>query len=67
MPLIINYNRPNENCDRLSNWHGGRFGREGVAIDIIMIEDEERLSDDIKRLYNVVVVEEWPWVVTDIH
>jgi translation initiation factor 4A len=63
--LVINYDLP-RNFEKYIHRIGrsGRFGRKGVAINLVSQEDQSRLRD-IERYYNTVV-EEMPANITDL-
>jgi len=63
--LVINYDLP-RNFEKYIHRIGrsGRFGRKGVAINLISQEDTQRLKD-IERYYNTVV-EEMPAHITEL-
>lgn len=63
--LVINYDLP-RNFEKYIHRIGrsGRFGRKGVAINLISLEDTQRLRD-IERYYNTVV-EEMPAHITEL-
>ncbi|KAI3709682.1 hypothetical protein L2E82_39448 [Cichorium intybus] len=63
--LVINYDLPTQPENYLHRiGRSGRFGRKGVAINFVTLEDEKMLSD-IQKFYNVVV-EELPSNVADL-
>lgn len=51
-------------CDFLRIGRGGRFGRKGVAINMVT-EDDKRTLRDIETFYNTTV-EEMPMNVADL-
>lgn len=51
-------------CDTLRIGRGGRFGRKGVAINMVT-EDDKRTLRDIETFYNTTV-EEMPMNVADL-
>lgn len=51
-------------CDILRIGRGGRFGRKGVAINMVT-EDDKRTLRDIETFYNTTV-EEMPMNVADL-
>jgi len=63
--LVINYDLP-RNFEKYIHRIGrsGRFGRKGVAINLVAYEDQGRLKE-IERYYNTVV-EEMPANITDL-
>jgi len=63
--LVINYDLP-RNFEKYIHRIGrsGRFGRKGVAINLVAYEDQARLKE-IERFYNTVV-EEMPANITDL-
>ncbi|KAL4563809.1 hypothetical protein LXL04_027855 [Taraxacum kok-saghyz] len=63
--LVINYDLPTQPENYLHRiGRSGRFGRKGVAINFVTLDDEKMLSD-IQKFYNVVV-EELPSNVADL-
>jgi translation initiation factor 4A len=63
--LVINYDLP-RNFEKYIHRIGrsGRFGRKGVAINLVAYEDQGRLKE-IERYYNTVV-EEMPANITEL-
>jgi len=63
--LVINYDLP-RNFEKYIHRIGrsGRFGRKGVAINLVAHEDQPRLKE-IERFYNTVV-EEMPANITEL-
>jgi translation initiation factor 4A len=63
--LVINYDLP-RNFEKYIHRIGrsGRFGRKGVAINLVAHEDQARLKE-IERFYNTAV-EEMPANITDL-
>uniref|UniRef100_A0A674E8A9 RNA helicase n=1 Tax=Salmo trutta TaxID=8032 RepID=A0A674E8A9_SALTR len=59
--LVINYDLP---TNRMGGIAGGRFGRKGVAINMVTEEDKRTLRD-IETFYNTTV-EEMPMNVADL-
>lgn len=51
-------------CETLRIGRGGRFGRKGVAINMVT-EDDKRTLRDIETFYNTTV-EEMPMNVADL-
>ncbi|URE01025.1 eukaryotic initiation factor [Musa troglodytarum] len=63
--LVINYDLPTQPENYLHRiGRSGRFGRKGVAINFVTVDDE-RMLFDIQRFYNVVI-EELPSNVADL-
>ncbi|XP_076930781.1 eukaryotic initiation factor 4A-15-like [Bidens hawaiensis] len=63
--LVINYDLPTQPENYLHRiGRSGRFGRKGVAINFVTLDDERMLAD-IQKFYNVVV-EELPSNVADL-
>ena len=63
--LVINYDLPTQPENYLHRiGRSGRFGRKGVAINFVTLDDWKMLVD-IQRFYNVVV-EELPENVADL-
>ncbi|KAJ0566996.1 putative RNA helicase [Helianthus annuus] len=63
--LVINYDLPTQPENYLHRiGRSGRFGRKGVAINFVTLDDEKMLGD-IQKFYNVVV-EELPSNVADL-
>ena len=63
--LIINYDLPTNRENYIHRiGHGGRFGRKGVAINMVTEEDKRTLWD-IKTFYNTSI-EEMPLNVADV-
>ncbi|KAI7724506.1 hypothetical protein M8C21_028987 [Ambrosia artemisiifolia] len=63
--LVINYDLPTQPENYLHRiGRSGRFGRKGVAINFVTLDDEKMLAD-IQKFYNVVV-EELPSNVADL-
>ncbi|KAD3068438.1 hypothetical protein E3N88_36318 [Mikania micrantha] len=63
--LVINYDLPTQPENYLHRiGRSGRFGRKGVAINFVTVDDEKMLGD-IQKFYNVVV-EELPSNVADL-
>ncbi|KAD6452958.1 hypothetical protein E3N88_07663 [Mikania micrantha] len=63
--LVINYDLPTQPENYLHRiGRSGRFGRKGVAINFLTVDDERMLAD-IQKFYNVVV-EELPSNVADL-
>ncbi|RZS19584.1 hypothetical protein BHM03_00052004 [Ensete ventricosum] len=55
--LVINYDLPTQPENYLHRiGRSGRFGRKGVAINFVTLDDE-RMLFDIQRFYNVVIEE----------
>ncbi|KVI01146.1 DNA/RNA helicase, DEAD/DEAH box type, N-terminal [Cynara cardunculus var. scolymus] len=62
--LVINYDLPTQAENYLHRiGRSGRFGRKGVAINFVILDDSRMLAD-IQKFYNVVV-EELPSNVAD--
>ncbi|KAF4399308.1 hypothetical protein G4B88_022391 [Cannabis sativa] len=65
--LVINYDLPTQPENYLHRiGRSGRFGRKGVPMNFVT-KDDERMLFDIQKFYNVVVREELPQNVTDLH
>ncbi|GMI92601.1 eukaryotic translation initiation factor 4A1 [Hibiscus trionum] len=63
--LVINYDLPTQPENYLHRiGRSGRFGRKGVAINFVTMDDE-RMLFDIQKFYNVVI-EELPSNVADL-
>ncbi|KAE8714033.1 Eukaryotic initiation factor 4A-6 [Hibiscus syriacus] len=63
--LVINYDLPAQTENYLHRIsRSGRFGRKGVAINFVTMDDE-RMLFDIQKFYNVVT-EELPSNVADL-
>ncbi|KAL4359201.1 hypothetical protein AHAS_Ahas08G0053700 [Arachis hypogaea] len=63
--LVINYDLPTQPENYLHRiGRSGRFGRKGVAINFVTLDDARMLSD-IQKFYNVSV-EELPSNVADL-
>jgi translation initiation factor 4A len=62
--IVINYDLPNNNENYLHRiGRSGRFGRKGIAINLITFETKRRLAD-FERFYNTKV-EEMPTDIAD--
>ncbi|KAF4398191.1 hypothetical protein G4B88_019912, partial [Cannabis sativa] len=65
--LVINYDLPTQPENYLHRiGRSGRFGRKGVPMNFVT-KDDERMLFDIQKFYNVVVGEELPQNVADLH
>jgi len=63
--LVINYDLPTNRENYIHRiGRGGRFGRKGVAINMVTEEDKKTLRD-IKTFYNTSI-EEMPLNVADL-
>ncbi|KAE8685803.1 Eukaryotic initiation factor 4A-8 [Hibiscus syriacus] len=63
--LVINYDLPTQPENYLHRiGRSGRFGRKGVAINFVTLDDE-RILFDIQKFYNVII-EELPSNVSDL-